>query len=240
MGETKMNRKLIVAGLAAILIIIVGYLAYTSLTFRLLSSEPKDKKASSLAPVIFSFNKDLDQKTASEFTISPAVAGKTTVTGKKLTFQPSSPYTFNQTYVVTLKHAYSKTGQVVGAQKLTFESIFVPVDQQSATERQAQQAATDSGKDKYPILAKLPYETEEFKIDYQPATSADGEKTIIINVELRSTINDSRLAAEYQQELVTHKQQALTWLKTNGVDPNKTYIQFSPDPDGDSTNTTTD
>lgn len=80
----------------------------------------------------------------------------------------------------------------------------------------------------YPITRQLPYETLDFKIDYD--VSRD-KKAVVFLVKLYEPAAVTPGTDLYKKELTVHKSQALGYLKDNGVDTNKVKITFTPDPD---------
>lgn len=90
-----------------------------------------DKVAAAATDVVFWFNKPISADTAKNFSISPAVAGSTTVKGNALMFEPDAALADGGTYTAVVSHATSADGRFsMGASKLTFTIGFVPADQQ--------------------------------------------------------------------------------------------------------------
>jgi hypothetical protein len=75
--------------------------------------------------------------------------------------------------------------------------------------------------DQYPIIAKLPHETLDYKVDY--AVDADG--TVSFKVTLYPFAKPS--TPEYESQINQEKEGALSYLKNNGVDTIKTSITYA-------------
>lgn len=77
---------------------------------------------------------------------------------------------------------------------------------------------------KYPILSKLPYETLHFKVDY----SVDANQNLSLTVTTYGIINGPSDYPLYVQQTAAYKQEALAWLKQNGVGPTTYPITYIP------------
>ena len=82
----------------------------------------------------------------------------------------------------------------------------------------------------YPITNELPYETVDYKIDYD--ISKD-RKTVIFLIKLYEPAAVATGTDLYKQELQRYKQEALDYLRDNGVDTNSdgVAVTVTPDPD---------
>lgn len=91
-------------------------------------------------------------------------------------------------------------------------------------------AVTDKLLEDYPFTNELPYETLDYKIDYD--VSAD-RKTVNFLVKLYEPAAVTAGSDLYKQELNASKEKALDYLRDNGVDLNSDEVKviFTPDPD---------
>jgi hypothetical protein len=78
---------------------------------------------------------------------------------------------------------------------------------------------------KYPYITQLPHQTLDYSVDYH--TNAD--KTITLDVTLNPVTNPAD-ADSYKQELEDYKQEAIDYMKSVGVDLEKTKVTYDPDP----------
>jgi hypothetical protein len=77
--------------------------------------------------------------------------------------------------------------------------------------------------DNYPITSDLPYETLEFKVDYEVDESKNVNFKVTIFVPSSTPDNQARVQAEYD----AHKQQAIDWMRSKGVDTDKAKITYT-------------
>jgi hypothetical protein len=78
--------------------------------------------------------------------------------------------------------------------------------------------------DNYPFLDKFPYESIDYKIDYQ---LSDDRKTLSFTITLLPYAMKSNTAA-YNQQLHDFKAEALKFLTDNGIDTSKYKITYDP------------
>jgi len=112
------------------------------------------------------------------------------------------------------------------AQKYLDENPSIQQEREHAGDLQATQTQEEISK-KFPILTQLPHENPDYKIDYG---LSDNNTKINFVVTLYPYALPGN-AAVYQQQLKDFKQEALQWLKDNGIDTTKTTITFNPNPD---------
>lgn len=79
----------------------------------------------------------------------------------------------------------------------------------------------------YPVTTELPYKTVDYKIDYDINEEQDVVFIVTFNPPNALTPGSDL----YKEELRRFKNEALTYLKSKGIDTSKTTITFSPDPD---------
>lgn len=78
---------------------------------------------------------------------------------------------------------------------------------------------------KYPILNKLPAYNSSYRIDY----TVGAHNTVSFKITLYAILNNPNQYQQYQQQLQDYKAQALQFLQTNGINPEKFSITYSPD-----------
>ncbi len=220
-----MKRVLIIV--AATFIAVIGVVTYRNSQFRLVSSEPVDK-GSTVAPIVFTFNRKLDQQTLKTFEVLPYTPGRSQVKDNKFVFEPSDNYHLNQDYTAKLKSVTAVDGSVLGEQIIKFKVAFIPIDKLSESDRAAQEASTDSLEQQNPFLSELPHETLEYKIDYELTSGGEGGGSIVLVIELYAILNRPSQRADYEAQLREYKQKALQWIQSQGIAPNKYPITFIP------------
>jgi hypothetical protein len=85
-------------------------------------------------------------------------------------------------------------------------------------ENKTQQVLTKAS----PIIKKLPAYNFRYRIDYSIASN----NHLAFKITLYPS--GSKDSAEYKQQLQTYRDEALSYLKSNGVDPAKQSISYSP------------
>lgn len=80
----------------------------------------------------------------------------------------------------------------------------------------------------YPITTQLPYQTVDYKIDYDVSKDKQDIVFLVKFFMPNALTPGSNL---YNKELLRLKAEALKYLKDNGVDTNKAKITFTPDVD---------
>ena len=77
---------------------------------------------------------------------------------------------------------------------------------------------------KYPIISKLPQENLHYKIDY----SVDTNQKFSLKITTYGIINGPSDYTTYVEQTKAYKQEALDFLKQNGVTPNSYPIAYVP------------
>lgn len=224
-----MNRRVLISlSLLAFTAILVtaGYLWYDQTHLRLVSVTPSpgNTKVTLIDPISFSYNKPLDPALVSSFTLSPYVDGVLTVAGSKLTFTPKGTYTIGVTYTATIKSPRAADGIETTDSTTHFTVNFVPFNEQTKAQQQANISDNDKLANTNPLLGSLPYENEDFKLDFTIAS--DG--TVSYRLTLYAIINGPSDAATYQAQLKQFKQEAFSYIQGKGQDPTKLHITYNP------------
>lgn len=220
-----MKRWIIVIG--ALIVIGLGAFIYYDQTHLLLrGTTPSDgnAKAATTTSIIMVFNKKLADSTVANFSISPRVQGRTLVNGNELVFTPNSPLQLHRAYTATLSSAKAANGQTSGPVSITFTTAYIPFNQLSQSNKQAQINQTDLLEKKYPIVQKIPHQTLHYKIDY--TVQSDGSLKLIVT--LYAILNRPDQYNTYLAQLAQYKQEALEYLRQNGADPANFSITYDP------------
>jgi hypothetical protein len=196
------------------------------------STTPRNNgPASTIDPIIFRYNKDLDPKTADNFVLEPHTEGKLEVVGNILKYTPTLPYVFDRQYVARLNGARSLDGKTAGAVTITFRPGFVAVGNLSKEQLQAQAERTDRVEKEFPILKYIPHETLHYKIDYDLTANQGYDQPLnqlTVTITLFANLTREEQRASYQQELVEYKKEALDYLKSKGINPADYTIRYIP------------
>jgi hypothetical protein len=77
---------------------------------------------------------------------------------------------------------------------------------------------------KYLVINALPKQTINFKVDY----SVDSNNNLGFTVTTYAIINGPSDYSQYLKDTNTYRQQALDYLKSNGIDPTKYKVSYIP------------
>lgn len=81
-----------------------------------------------------------------------------------------------------------------------------------------------------PLLSKLPYYGEHYRVTFQ-TTVENGTENAIVLVDLAATPSNKPGGQDsYISDLQQYQAEALVWIQSLGVDPNAYKIYFDPDP----------
>lgn len=211
--------KIILGGLAALISIGVVYAALNlgALLFppKLIFVSPPngEKETSPFTNIAFRFDKTMSQANSRQIEITPVVSGRVIVSGQLVEFIPDRHLDFFKEYTVRFrspKNSLGREGETVVITFTTKAEENLNADEinkrQGETDRnflkaieQGQnQELLERANAKERILNQLPYETEEFKVEY--LTSSD-------------TFTVTILKNPYE----ANKTLANEWFKSNGV-----------------------
>lgn len=119
--------------IAAILLTAVGYglfYWYSATHLMVTNTRPSSGLAATATDVVIWYNRPISKDMAKNFSMSPKVSGKTTVSGNMLKFEPDKALDYGVTFTATVSHGTSLDGKyTIGTTKLTFKTGFVPDDQ---------------------------------------------------------------------------------------------------------------
>jgi len=143
--------------------------------------------------------------------------------GNKFVVTFSENLKSNQTYNVNL----SSNITVLYESKKTKNINFSFTTAEGLTE-ELYDANLEDYYQKYPLTKVTPYQNEHFGIDWP---NDQGVTIITLNAIFNAGVNGPPIEeqeANYKAELSQYKQEALDWIKSKGVDPDKIQIQWSP------------
>lgn len=224
------NYKRFILPVALVVLLLIGFLVYQSLQFRITGTTPNHNKfPASLSNIEIRFSHELD-KPALEDRIASNISDvvtvdfestiRATVDGKKLTLN------FSQTpnvglYNITLKNIPAASGKTLSTTlKLNVKDI--PYDELSDEEKaQFDKEARNFEDDEvheFPLIRKLPYETDKYLINIE---HDHNDPAPIITITMKFFEPGSNAApatpAEkevYLNELRKYRNEALAWLRS--------------------------
>lgn len=218
--------KRIAISIIVILAVAIGIWIYFNSTHLLLTSlTPKNNgTATTVETITFKFNHELDKKMTNNFRINPYVDGIVEVNKNIITFKPKDSYKLNATYTATLTSIVSTAGLRRADVSTTFKTQYIPVSEQSADQKKADQSRTNKFENTHQLAATLPYTTTHFQIGYH----INDDKSVSYTITLYAVINGPEGYARYQNQLKAYKAEALEYIRQNGEDPMKLNITYDP------------
>jgi hypothetical protein len=235
-------RKLLLPALAVVLLLL-GILLYSSLKFHITGTSPSAKKyPASLGVMEISFNKQLDAK-ALNASISKDVRNVVTVnfdstvrvsvSDKKLTLRFARTPNVGS-YKIALHNIPSTKGDSL-TETLDFNVKDIAYNKLSKAEKALYDAAaTNAGDDefiKYPLLRKLPYQTDKYIITFR-YSEVDPAPTLIITMKFFPPGNNAVPATPAEQQAYLdsvrqYRKEALAWLTGQGAVINDYTMEYT-------------
>ncbi len=232
-----MNKRLIVlvgAGLLGISLLIILVIVSSSSGFKVNGYEPKGASPQPVA-IVVKFNKPISTKNKGNVKVDPFVIGTSKIQGDTLFFYPNTPLANKRSYHVQV-NAYTSSDN----KKMKDLSFYFTVDTSlsrpaSKAQIEASVAGTDSSS-RNPIVGKLPYDNLTFKISAiingdvgDAATWRDFKSNYFIKIETFAYKNPAH-PENYKPDTLRLRQDALNWIKQQGVDPAKDInVYYVPD-----------
>lgn len=207
---------------------VLGYFVYYKFWFFITSTNPKGDSLASpdISTIEINFNKDVDPSIANNIIIQPYLQIKTEVIGKKLIIKPQEKLRVNNEYEISLYNIWSKDKKKISYYKFKFKSNYRNFNQLSKKEQQEAISQTDNITDNDPLLSSLPYENDNYKIDY--IFEGDSIDNIKYSITIYPILNRESEVEQYNQQLREYKKQALDFIQSKGKDPAKLNITYDP------------
>ncbi len=176
-----------------------------------------------VAPIKLTFNNAVDP-TSIKYTITPAVDIKVQVTKGQILFIPTAGFITDQTYTFNLSSVSTKGGGTTTSRQFSFTTKYLTAAEVPSWVNQANLQQTDSHLNSNPIVAMLPYETLDYKIEYHLGNNQE----VILDIQLYGQYNRPDQYNDYIQQLKDNKAAALQYLKDKGFDPKSYTIIYTP------------
>ena len=241
MIPARYKKPLLIA--AAFMIIVLGLYLYRSLQFRVIGTTPDHRNYPALLGTMeVEFNQALDQQalkkriakdTGSVVSVGFESQVIVTVGEKKLTL------IFGQTpkvgsYEISLKDIPSADGDRLTT-TLPLRVKDIAYEKMSKEERKLfDQLASNDGDNEtseFPILQKLPYQTENYLIDYD-FPHGDPVPTLVITMRFFPPGNNAQPATPAEQQayldaIRKYRQEALAWIIGQKVSLDDYFLQYT-------------
>lgn len=232
-----MNRRLIIlsgVGLFVVVVLIIIISIAGSLGFKVVSYEPKGNTPQPVA-IVVKFNKAISTKNRGDIKLNPSIVGTSKIKDDTLYFYPSSPLANKQSYTVHVSSYMSFDNKKMKDLSFSFKvdtSINKPASQ---AQIDASIAGTDSTSQN-PIVAKLPYDNLTYRISAvisgdvgDAKTWRDFKNNYLIKIETFAYKNPAH-PENYKADTLRLRQDALNWIKQQGIDPAKDIrVYYVPD-----------
>lgn len=237
-GAARYRKWLVLA--AIFFVLLIGMLIFQNLRFHITSMTPDNRNYPAfLGTLEINFNKDLDEaglKKRIAEKINSVVAinfdgdVKAVVSDKKLTL------TFSRTplpgsYEITLINIPSASGETINT-TLPFIVKNIPYARMSKAEKALfDKFSSSSGEDeaftKFPLLAKLPHETDNYRVSYRFPEN-DPAPTLIITMKFFAPGNNAVPAtpaeqAAYLSDVRKYRKEALAWIESQSPTYQKSF-----------------
>jgi len=150
-----MSRKKILLILGASLILVAVFLVRQSMTFHLIRTVPADgSQPNQYTEISFNFSRPLapSKGAANQISITPAVAGRSSINGGQITFIPIAAYNTKIKYTATLSGILDTKGEKIPDISIAFSPLFVDYADLPSTVRDRLVTQTDVNDS-----AKAPY-----------------------------------------------------------------------------------
>jgi hypothetical protein len=161
------------------------------------------------------------------FTIEPKIEYNLSFDVKNdnttIVIKPIKDLDFNTEYTITLKRGRN-CSQIKELFKSPYVWKFKTVTKEDLVKQQDKEEEEIYKKN--PLMKYLPYENSEFKIIYL-------ENIKVYQITLYAILNNPNQVNSYKAELKQYKADALAWIRSKGVDPNKLKIEWLPEADPD-------
>lgn len=208
-------------------IILIAYLVYLQLHFRVVSVQPADE-GSTTAAVVLNFNKELQNPQELGLSLDPAVPGNVSISNKSITFTPNQSYQVDKKYTVKVTAVVAKDGSKIETIRHSFTVKYVEEKDLSEDEQRRAISLTDQLQKENSILAKLPYATSEFKVDYDIIQNSKKENVVLLRITLYPILNRPDQYNTYVAQIKEYKSKAIAWVEQNSG--GKLYtLTFDPD-----------
>ena len=211
-----------------VIILISAWVIYINFFFQVLNINPapNSKINGGSGQVKFNFNKDLanidlsKQMLATEGLSISAQINK----GQLVLFVAN----INQAkkYQIELSNIKSKDGQNIKYIKYEFQGAFTPYGQLSDSDKKQQINDTDVGNINDPATNILPKYSDNFAIEYTLLSELDSKgKGLKLNIILLL----DKFNFEDKATILAYKNEALKYLRDNGINPNDYQIVWTPE-----------
>jgi hypothetical protein len=218
------------ATIIALLLLLIGYMLYLSLTFRVVGTSPKLSNVATASPYIkVSFNRELSSNGLSVSGTDNLIKS-TSVDGKILQVNLNNMTTGNE-YTIHINSIESTGGKTIQDKDLTFKAKNIDVSKLPKDQQQTliNQQDHNQGVAADPIVEHLPYGTLDFTLTAQTPDTNQDQSKLVLNARLllshADMSNEDAAVAQYKKEVTDY----IVSLGLNPANYNIQYIVVASD-----------
>jgi hypothetical protein len=221
-------KSLIWISLVIALVIVVIWTVYRIVVFQVIGTSPAQnaKISAGRSTITINLNSEIEPIDANKQIIATSGLTVKADTDKNKIVLTVTNIVQDKKYEIQIKNIKSKSGKSIDYYKYSFEGGYVPYSSLSQQQKNQQLQQTDRGNYDDPAMAILPKVGDNYTIDYEtysePVLKGKYIKLIITLLLRDDQSNDKNLELQYKNE-------ALNYLKSNGINPNDYVIQYHPE-----------
>ncbi len=205
---------------------VVGWIAYLQLTFRVTSITPDLGKtvATSTDVIEVSFSKELQNKTDyldNKTADNSKIVSSVTVDSKRMLID-LKPLQAGE-YSITIKNIVAKNGQTMSELKLNFSAEYVPYSQLSDKEKELQLSQTDVDALEDPLDQYLPQSDLGYYLSGGFTDSKNPEQYVL---NARITLSKADVSTGREAAIAVQKQKIRDFISSQGLNPDDYPISY--------------
>jgi hypothetical protein len=219
----------------AVLVFVVGMIVFggiylhSSSLFRITQvNPPNDILPTSQRSIRLTFNRALKANQSASGVVVENTQAEVIFHTKDIVILLSEPPTEGNKIKVSLSNILSSSNEQL-TKTLYFTVKYVPFNKLSKESQQSAIEATDSTERTHPLIGHLPYETDDFSIDYQLPSVASAKVPLYVSSKLIN-YNDPFAAPDSPsslQLLRRSRDETIEWMSANGYKPDDYQLVFS-------------
>ncbi len=221
--------KLLIASIALLLCVAIGFGIWNMLRFRVTGTVPNMKgtvpTATSVVKIKFSKALDTSREIArGEITDPQAIVHEVSIEDKALLFRLDDLQEGVQ-YTIGLNYIQSKSGQRIDNIQFTFVPRYVAPDDMSPEQQELELQETDRNNLEDPIMKYLPHSTLNYTL--HPAHEADEEGGYVFVVDAKILLSAAEVRIDRLGTVELRKKEIQDYIRSLGLDPANYVIRYN-------------
>lgn len=223
-----MSIKKLALGVVAVVVIAVGiFIAIQPRGFRLITSPSKTHPID--APLVFVYSEPIvtPDDIATLIQVDPAILGEVQNYGDGygFVFSPYRTFKSETTYTVSVSEIQSVDGAVIEPYTFEITPQYIALGDQPE-HLQELAILTSDAEENDPVIGKLPYETDTFRVETLYNTNIEEQELVVTTF---ATYNPNGSFASYRTLTKQYQGDAVQWIRDQGVDPQDYSIRYEPE-----------